>query len=167
MLELFDFMHANRLFPFVNRLEIFPSKNVLPISELKWMLSHSLHFHCIFSRGNPQAVTEHFFTSIQRSLISLARWHSNRDKLKRTVCFTLARLSFRIQKTIRNKYCFYNNSISKLQLAGRKGSREPSFKLVYIRSRTERCAVRVVIYCLESNKVVHMCNLLTTGEWQI
>lgn len=139
MLELFKFMHANRLLPFVNRLENFPWKNVLPISELKWMLSYSLHFRCIFSRGKPQAVTEHFFTSIQRSLISLARWHSNRDKLKRTVCFTIARLSFRIQKTIRNKYCFYNNSISKLKLAYRKGSRETSFKLVYVRSHRTLC----------------------------
>lgn len=84
----------------------FPGKNVLPILARKWMLSNSLHFHCIFSRGKPQAMTEHFFTSVQRSLISsryLARWHSNIDKSKRTVSFTRTRLYFRIQKAKSNQ----------------------------------------------------------------
>lgn len=102
MLVFLTFMHANGLFPFVNRLQIFSWKNVPPISALKWMLPNSLNFRCIFSHGKPRVMTEHFFTSIQRTLIPLARWHSNRDNSKRTVCFTLTRLSFRIQKAIRN-----------------------------------------------------------------
>ena len=120
----------------------FPVINVPPISALKWMLPYSLNVRCIFSRGKPQAMSEHFFTSIQRSLISLARWHSNRNKSKRTVCLTLTRLSFAFKKQSGINIVFITLPFQKWSTWKVAGSCVPTWCK---EGRTERCSVRVLL----------------------